>query len=468
MKKRILSFVLILAMLFTMGTISLSANAQADSPAITLESVTAESGQEVSVKVLIENNPGIWGVGLKISYDKTALTLISVDNGDFYQASEWTKGNLASAVYILSYEASGFDDITTQSGILATLNFKVSDTASAGDYEVTASYNPGDIINVNFDDIDFTITNGKVTVKEESSFVPVYGNTLILDETIGIRYLFRKEDLAAVGKEVTASYSTNGTDYIDVPFSDYTEKNITYASIVVPPSAAKSFTDTIFVKLSCNETADEYSIKEVCESILNNPSGSSYLVELAKAILNYGAAAQIYFQYHTDNLAANPFYEQSAPDFYDQHDPGTSGNPLQIVGASLILRDRIYMNFWIQPETEVTSDLVVLVNGKETEYSLVKNSGSAGYYTVAVPVPANKMQEPYSVCIKNTAGELLSNVYTHSIGSYCYLAEEMSGSEDSLTILCKKITAYIHYANEYIEYLNNKVSLGENEVPPMI
>ena len=167
MKKRLLALILSLTLFFTMSAVNLSAMAQTTDPTIILESIEVESGENVAIKVLIENNPGIWGMDLKVSYDKSALTLTSVDNGDFYQASEWTKGNLNADVYILSYEASAFDNITTQSGTLATLNFKVSDTAVAGDYAVTASYNAGDIINVSFDDITFNITNGKVTVKSK-------------------------------------------------------------------------------------------------------------------------------------------------------------------------------------------------------------------------------------------------------------------------------------------------------------
>lgn len=166
-------------MIFTVSAVNLPVMAKTTDPSITLESVEGENGQDVSIKVLIDNNPGIWGMDLRISYDKNVLTLTNVDNGDFYQDAEWTKGNLNSDVYILSYEASGLENITTQSGTLATLNFKIRDTATAGDYAVTASYNPGDIINVEFDDIDFNIANGKVSVKAKP--VPATGVTLNKD-----------------------------------------------------------------------------------------------------------------------------------------------------------------------------------------------------------------------------------------------------------------------------------------------
>ena len=146
---------------------------------VVIESKKARAGKTVLVNVSLQNNPGIWGMDLRISYDKTAMTLTSVENGDFYQNSEWTKGNLNADVYTLSYEASGFDDITTASGTLATLNLKIKDNAVPGTYNVSATYNPGDIINVSFEDINFDISNGSITVKNRP--VPVTG--LALDKS---------------------------------------------------------------------------------------------------------------------------------------------------------------------------------------------------------------------------------------------------------------------------------------------
>ena len=178
MKQRVLALLLTLAMLVSMSTATISALASTN-PTITLEKKEAYVGDDISIVVSIENNPGIWGMDLRISYDKTVMTLTSVENGDFYQNSEWTAGNLNADVYILSYEASGFDDITTASGTLATLNFKIKDNAATGTYNVSATYNPGDIINVSFDDINFDISNGSITVKNRP--VPVTG--LALDKS---------------------------------------------------------------------------------------------------------------------------------------------------------------------------------------------------------------------------------------------------------------------------------------------
>ena len=92
--------------------------------------------EDVSVAVNIDGNPGVWGMDVKISYDRSAMTLISVENGGFFQDSEWIRGNLSASTYTLSYEASGFDNVTTFAGTLAILHFKLNVDAASGTYEI--------------------------------------------------------------------------------------------------------------------------------------------------------------------------------------------------------------------------------------------------------------------------------------------------------------------------------------------
>lgn len=183
MRQKLLALLLTVTMLFSMSAAAISALAAAN-PTISLEKKEAYVGDEVSIAVSIENNPGIWGMDLRISYDKTAMTLISVENGNFYQNSEWTKGNLNADAYTLSYEAGALENISTASGTLAILNFKINENAAPGTYEIKAEYNAGDIINVSFDELPFDISNGSITVASK----PVSVTGISLDkETASIK-----------------------------------------------------------------------------------------------------------------------------------------------------------------------------------------------------------------------------------------------------------------------------------------
>ncbi len=177
MKRKILSIILAFILILSMNSVNFTALAEEQVPMFVLDKVSVGKGDTVAVKVLIENNPGVWGLDLRILYNKTALQLESVENGDFFAAGDWIKGVLTNPIYILSYANTEFEDIMTQSAALATLNFKVLDTASHGDYEITASYDVGDIINMNFDDINFEISNGNISVHD-------YSNKVIGDDTL--------------------------------------------------------------------------------------------------------------------------------------------------------------------------------------------------------------------------------------------------------------------------------------------
>lgn len=135
-----------------------------DATKIIVETKKARAGKTVSVNVTLQNNPGIWGLDLSVEYDKTKLTLNSVTNGTVFSDAEWVKGNLAGSKYILSYEASGFENVTAN-GVLATLEFTVNEDAAADDfYAITVSYKAGDMIDVSFNEINAAVISGGVRV----------------------------------------------------------------------------------------------------------------------------------------------------------------------------------------------------------------------------------------------------------------------------------------------------------------
>jgi len=137
-----------------------------NAPMIMVDTVNGKAGETVKVTVSMKNNPGIWGMDLVVNYDKTQLTLASVTNGTVFSSSEWTQGNLSGDKCILSYEASGLDNITTN-GVLAALEFAVNKNATVDSFvNISLSYNAGDIINVNFDDVKVAIVPGGINIAD--------------------------------------------------------------------------------------------------------------------------------------------------------------------------------------------------------------------------------------------------------------------------------------------------------------
>ena len=147
-------------------TVTVRKTVDENAPRIVVDSKTVKAGDKISVNVTMKNNPGIWGLDVKIKYDKSVLTLTNVSNGDVFSNAEWTQGDLSSDQYVLSYEASGFDNIA-KNGTLATLEFTVNDKATVGtETRILVDYNTGDIINSSFEDINFDTVSGTIKISD--------------------------------------------------------------------------------------------------------------------------------------------------------------------------------------------------------------------------------------------------------------------------------------------------------------
>lgn len=154
--KKILTFIIIIAM-----TLSLGVPAFAAAPAtVTVASPTAAvtPGSTVNVAVTIANNPGMDVMKLKFSYDTTALTLKDMELGSVMTGT-FTK-NLDKAVALL--EAAGTTN-ATGNGTLVTLKFEVKSTAAAGNY--TIGFLVADAVNRDEVRVALTTQAGTVSVK---------------------------------------------------------------------------------------------------------------------------------------------------------------------------------------------------------------------------------------------------------------------------------------------------------------
>ena len=153
--KKILTFIIIIAM-----TLSLGVPAFAATPAtVTVASPAAavNPGDTVDVAVTIADNPGMDVMKLKFSYDTAALTLKDIELGSVMTGT-FTK-NLAKAVALL--EAAGTTN-ATGNGTLVTLKFEVKSTATAGNY--TIDFLVADAVNRDEERVALTTQAGTVSV----------------------------------------------------------------------------------------------------------------------------------------------------------------------------------------------------------------------------------------------------------------------------------------------------------------
>ena len=209
MKRKILCILLALAIIVAMcPTI-----AMADlSPTVSVGSTEIEKKVDgsVSIDVSLSNNPGLISMALDITWDTSALELVSVTNtGDILTG--WIGSPISgnTGAYRLPWQNDTASSDFTTNGRLCTLNFKIL-SGAAGTKSIGISAN--EIMNFEMEDLkeSFTFNAGSITFTLPFSSIDIdtytgktYDGTAIANPT--------NDDLTIVGSKGEVTY----TYYID-------------------------------------------------------------------------------------------------------------------------------------------------------------------------------------------------------------------------------------------------------------
>ena len=134
-----------------------------EEPTLVVGSVSVQSGEEASVFVSVKNNPGIAGATVKISFDPR-LVLKEACKADALSELDYTAPGKFLSPCNFTWDSE--DGQSTEDGEFLKLSFIVPQNAEKGDsFYVDCSYRYGDIFDEDWNDIEFKIINGKITVK---------------------------------------------------------------------------------------------------------------------------------------------------------------------------------------------------------------------------------------------------------------------------------------------------------------
>lgn len=129
---------------------------------IVIENVEAKAGHTVKVTVDIQNNPGILGAILSLSYDQS-LKLIDVETGSAWNTLNFTKP--LTYTNPCNFVWDGVNGADYGNGTIIVLTFEIPANAAYGSvYNISASYTQGNLINGDLESIDIAIESGSVTV----------------------------------------------------------------------------------------------------------------------------------------------------------------------------------------------------------------------------------------------------------------------------------------------------------------
>ena len=161
--QKLLSVFLALLMILTIFPMSIIADAL-NAAIITVESVNAVPGSNVEVDINVKNNPGIMAANFTVTYDE-GLTLVDSKSGEAFSALSMTAPENYNSPCKFAWDALDLADDDIKDGTILTLTFSVDESVSANSkLNVKLSYQNGNIIDSDLNDIPVAINNGSVTI----------------------------------------------------------------------------------------------------------------------------------------------------------------------------------------------------------------------------------------------------------------------------------------------------------------
>jgi len=160
MKKHLL-LLLSVCILIISFSFTIVANAEEPSCIIRGDNVTAMPNADVTMTLTIENNPGISGAEIIVSFDER-LTLVNAEAGDAFSALTYVEPSYYRNLTIFVWDSEKINDEDIKDGIILSLTFHTPSDVE-GDFPVTISYESGNIFDKDLNSMELTTISGCIS-----------------------------------------------------------------------------------------------------------------------------------------------------------------------------------------------------------------------------------------------------------------------------------------------------------------
>ncbi len=244
MKRTMRVVALLLIMAVMMASVPIMSNA-ATGITITVDNVTAEPGETVTVPISVSNNTGICGAKITVSYD-SGLSLVDIAEGTALSSLTMTKpGDLSANPFNLVWDGMEED---ASNGTVAYLTFTVPQ--QNGVYNISLSCKQNGVVDGNLKSVAVSLQGGSITVSNDTG--SGFGINKVTVK-FGEKTAVLSNPINKTGKIIIAQYGTNDTllsvkQYIaSDTIVAAKENNATYAKIFW-------WEDITNIKPLCNKT----------------------------------------------------------------------------------------------------------------------------------------------------------------------------------------------------------------------
>lgn len=121
----------------------------------------------IEIPIYIKGNPGISSTKITVSFDSDRLELTGARISEDWTGQTSQSPSMGNP-YILSW-INGTAEYTVADSVFATLTFSIRGNAAPGIATIGITYDPDDVYDLSYENIDFAVQDGRITVSADTA-----------------------------------------------------------------------------------------------------------------------------------------------------------------------------------------------------------------------------------------------------------------------------------------------------------
>ncbi len=275
--------------------------------------------------------------------------------------------------------------------------------------------------------------------------------SITLNGNIGVNFYMSLSEEVTSDPGAYMLFTQEGKEPVKVSITDTVARTLKgkQAYCFTYEVAAKEMTDEIKAQLFYGDTCTEeytYSVKTYADNQRVSLSDNQALMNLLDAMLRYGAASQLQFNYHTKRLANEGLEPVDYTDVQIEGFPIVLPQGTDLVsfaGASLLLESETTLRFFLRADASV-ENFTVTYEGQPLEIKIRNGL----YYVDVEDISAPDLDMSFTITVND--GTNTADI-SYSPLTYCSSIRTNYNSEEYQTLLdvCAALYLYNQAANAY-------------------
>ena len=428
---------------------------------------TPQRGEEFTASVKLENNPGVWSVAFSFPIDNAAFEFVSADTASsiFTRFGECSYDETASAYKFNGYHSSLFDNVTDD-GVLVNLTLRVKENAPVGKYTLGCELDAKNTVNCDGTEVALVSGSADVTVAERIAVSSITQTRVAIHSGISV-YYYAELDESHLLAQMQFKMNENVTR-VAGKATGVANEYVYILEDVAPQCMGDNIKAELVLGDAVIAAREQFSIKNYCETLLaqieekkiDGYTDESYaaLEALVCDVLDYGAAAQQYMDYKTDEPVnggeeGGCIFEELAEE-KSKYIEASEAEGIEFISGGVRFGsvNKLYFNFKAQDVS--AEEFAIKITNYETDESVMyylsdcEKISEGEYVLYSDDILPYEFDSWFSVelCTVNSRGRLVTQQFLeYSVASYVYYMQNQTDESGNLSAMANLARALYNY-----------------------